>query len=111
MWPADDAELERAQDALGVATPPPWRPHGEPLVGGCFVCFGRGVGGPGARGEPGWAAAALGRAGGAVTVVRGTAGAPDRGGRPPPPGGARPAPARGPPPPRPARPPPRPPRR
>jgi deoxyribonuclease V len=81
MWPADDAELERAQDALAAAAPPPWRPGGEPLVGGCFVCFGRGVGGRGARGEPGWAAAALGGAGGAVAVVRGAAGAPYRAGR------------------------------
>jgi deoxyribonuclease V len=84
-WPADDAELERAQRALALATPAPWRPGAAPLVGGCFVCFGRGVGGRGARGERGWAAAALGgavgRGGGGVAVVRGSAGAPYRAGR------------------------------
>lgn len=81
MWPADAAQLERAQDALAAAAPPPWRPDGAPLIGACFVCFGRGVGGRGRRGEPGWAAAALGRAGGAVAVVRGVAGAPYEAGR------------------------------
>jgi deoxyribonuclease V len=81
MWPADEAELERAQDALAAAAPPPWRPGAEPLIGACFVCFGRGVGGRGARGEPGWAAAALDGAGGAVAVVRGAAGAPYAAGR------------------------------
>src|SRR4051794_16149255 len=84
MWPADEAALERAQDALAAAEPPPWRPGGEPLIGACFVCFGRGLGGRGARGEPGWAAAALdGWVGGRVpvAVVRGAAGAPYVAGR------------------------------
>src|SRR4051794_23094475 len=81
MWPADEAELERAQDALAAAAPPPWRPAGAPLIGACFVCFGRGVGGRGTRGEPGWAAAALDGPGGAVAVVRGAAGAPYAAGR------------------------------
>jgi len=81
-WPADPDELERAQDALAAAAPPPpWTFGQEPLIGGCFVCFGRGVGGRGARGEPGWAAAALDGTGGAVAVVRGTAGAPYAAGR------------------------------
>ena len=80
-WPADDAELERAQDALGAATPPPWRPdRQDPCIAACFVCFTRGVTGRGRRGEPGWAAAALG-AGGPVSVVLGEAGAPYRPGR------------------------------
>src|SRR3954467_14493230 len=86
MWPVDEAELERAQDALAAAEPPPWRRGGEPLIGACFVCFGRGVGGRGTRGEPGWAAAALdGWVGGAVAgagaVARGGGGGPQTGGR------------------------------
>jgi deoxyribonuclease V len=80
MWPADEAELDRVQEALAGAAPPPWRPGGDPLTGACFACFARGAGGRGARGEPGWAAAALGSAG-AVAVVRGAAGAPYRAGR------------------------------
>src|SRR4051812_48250041 len=81
MWPADEAELERAQDAVAAAAPAPWRPDGEPLIGACFVCFGRGLGGRGTRGEPGWAAAALDGPGGAVAAVRGVAGAPYVAGR------------------------------
>ena len=81
-WPADEDALERAQAALAAAAPTPWRRVGAPRVAGCFVCFGRGVGGHGARGEPGWAAAALGAGpGGPVAVVRGAAGAPYRAGR------------------------------
>src|SRR4051812_49681544 len=99
MWPVDEAELERAQDALAAAAPPPWRPGGEPLIGACFVCFGRGVGGRGTRGEPGWAAAALdgwvgGAGAGAGAGARRAAGGPGPGG----PAGARrgaPAPPRG----------------
>jgi deoxyribonuclease V len=79
-WPADENALDEAQDALAAATPPPWGPAGAPLVAGCFVCFGRGVGGRGTGGEPGWAAAALGDTG-AVAVVRGPAGAPYEPGR------------------------------
>jgi deoxyribonuclease V len=79
-WPADAHELQRAQDALAAATPSPWRPGDAPLIGACFVCFGRGVGGRGARGERGWAAAALDGRGEAVAVVRGAAGAPYRAG-------------------------------
>src|SRR4051794_3249608 len=81
MWPGDEAELERAQDALAAAAPPPWRPGGEPLIGACFVCFGRGIGGRGGGGGPGWAAAALAGPGGAVAVVCGAAGAPYVAGR------------------------------
>jgi deoxyribonuclease V len=79
-WPADEEALERAQAALAGAAPAPWRPRGAPVVAGCFVCFPRGTGGTGARGEPGWAAAAIG-ADGPVAVVRGAAGAPYRAGR------------------------------
>jgi deoxyribonuclease V len=79
-WPADDEALDRAQTALAAAAPAPWRPGDAPLIAGCFVCFRRGAGGTGARGEPGWAAAAIG-AEGPVAAIRGTAGAPYRAGR------------------------------
>lgn len=78
-WPADVEALERAQRELADARPQPWRPGAAPAVAGCFVCFPRGRGGIGLRGEPGWAAAALG-ASGPVAVVRGAAGAPYRAG-------------------------------
>jgi deoxyribonuclease V len=79
-WPESEEALERAQAALARPTPTPWRPERASLVAGCFVCFPRGAGGAGARGEPGWAAAAIG-ADGPVAVVRGVAGAPYRAGR------------------------------
>ena len=67
------------QDALARAAPPLWAVPAElARVAGCFVCFERGRSGPGAEGDPGWAAACL------VTpsddhvtrVVHGRAGAP-----------------------------------
>jgi deoxyribonuclease V len=73
-WPASAEELRVAQLELGRAEPPPWRPTGEPLAGGCFVCFGRGKRGVGAAGDPGWAGAAL--TDGRSAVVAGPAGAP-----------------------------------
>src|SRR4051812_31476292 len=76
-WPEDDAALERAQAALAAAAPPPWRPEDPLHAAGCFVCFPRGRAGPGARGDPAWAAAAP-AGGGPVVVVRGRAGAPYR---------------------------------
>jgi deoxyribonuclease V len=73
-----DVELVAAQLKLGVARPEAWRVTGTPVAGGCFVCFQRGVAGPGAKGEPGWAGAALVRAGGDVhsVVSTGEAGGP-----------------------------------
>jgi deoxyribonuclease V len=60
MWPATATELVRTQHELAALAPPTWRPSGpRPLVAGCFVCFRRGVRGPGEAGEPGWAAAVL----------------------------------------------------
>ena len=61
-WPAAAEELERLQLALGRATPPEWSlpsPGAPPgRVAACFVCFGRGGGGPGAGGDRGWAGGA-----------------------------------------------------
>jgi deoxyribonuclease V len=63
-WPASAEELVEEQTALGREAPPPWRLAGEPRsVAGCFVCFARGASGPGARGDAGWAGAALVRSG------------------------------------------------
>lgn len=72
------------QDALARAVPPPW--DGLPELGrvaGCFVCFERGRRGPGAAGDPGWAAACLVTASGepVTRVVRGRAAAPYEPGR------------------------------
>jgi deoxyribonuclease V len=77
-WPGSEEELVETQLALAGAQPEPWRPDG-PLsaTGGCFLCFGRGKVGAGARGDPGWAGAALLREGSSVTAVAtGEAGAP-----------------------------------
>jgi deoxyribonuclease V len=72
-WPASREELIAAQLALAALRPPPWLPGAAPRIGGCFVCFARGGSGPGAAGDPAWAAAVLA---GAARVVHGTAGAP-----------------------------------
>jgi deoxyribonuclease V len=73
-WPTTADELRALQAELARATPEPWRLRGDALVGGCFVCFARGKRGPGAAGDPGWAAAALDD--GRVAVAEGAAGAP-----------------------------------
>lgn len=79
MWPADEVSLTGFQRELAVAAPEPWRPSSErPLVGGVWVCFPRGLTGPGASGDPGWAAAVVMAEGRVVGehVVRGVATAP-----------------------------------
>src|SRR5437899_459862 len=59
-WPATEEALVAVQRELASVRPAPWRRrHGAGAVGGCFVCFARGRVGPGAAGDPGWAAAAL----------------------------------------------------
>jgi deoxyribonuclease V len=77
-WPASAEALVRAQQELSGETPPPWRLSNAPLaVGACFVCFERGPSGPGRKGEPGWAGAAIVRGGRVVAsaVATGEAGA------------------------------------
>jgi deoxyribonuclease V len=76
-WPATAAELIEAQEELARDNPSPWRPAAGLAIGGCFVCFVRGKTGPGAAGDPGWAAAVLisGRRLVASAVVAGRAGA------------------------------------
>jgi deoxyribonuclease V len=73
-WPASAAELRAAQLELASAAPSPWSSGVRPLVGACFVCFGRGKTGVGAAGDPGWAGAAL--VDGRTAVAAGPAGAP-----------------------------------
>lgn len=59
-WPVTAAELIAAQEALATSSrPPPWHPPTEMTVGGCFACLPRGLSGPGAAGDPVWAAAAV----------------------------------------------------
>ncbi len=72
MAPPQQEVLEE-QAALGAATPPPWRPFPDTVVGGCFICFERGPSGPGREGDPAWAAAAVEEA---TAAVAGTARAP-----------------------------------
>lgn len=57
MWPTDEASLVRAQSELAATSPPAWQTPPRPVVAGCWVCFPRGLSGPGAAGDPAWAAA------------------------------------------------------
>jgi deoxyribonuclease V len=77
-WPTTPAELEQKQRELGALIPTAWEPGpGHLAIGGCFVCFQRGVSGAGAAGEPAWAAAVvmIGSRVEAQAVVEGVAGA------------------------------------
>ena len=74
QWPTSAAELVSVQRRLAVADPPSWRPSQSAVIGACVVLFERGATGPGAAGDRGWAAAALG--GRAGVVVAGAAGGP-----------------------------------
>jgi deoxyribonuclease V len=60
-WPADAASLIAYQDRLATSVAEPWTPPaaGRIRVAGCWVCFPRGLSGPGAAGDPAWAAAVL----------------------------------------------------
>ena len=72
-WPASAEALVATQRRLAAARPDAWVPGSSFRVGACFVCFARGGSGPGAAGDPAWAAAACD---GRTAVVGGTAGAP-----------------------------------
>jgi deoxyribonuclease V len=79
MWPLDAESLMEAQLELAEARPEPWRPPvGDLLVGGCWVCFPRGLRGRGSAGDAAWVAAVVMREDQVVTqeVRRGEAGAP-----------------------------------
>lgn len=49
MWPSDSDALVAAQHEIAADRPEPWTPGpGALLVGGCWVCFPRGLSVPGA---------------------------------------------------------------
>ncbi len=79
MWPLDAESLKDAQRKLAEARPEPWRPPvGDLLVGGCWVCFPRGLRGRGTAGDAAWVAAVVMRGDQVLAqeVRRGAAGAP-----------------------------------
>lgn len=81
MWPADAESLIAFQRELASADPAPWVPSGTGLaIGGCWVCFPRGLSGPGSDHDPAWTAAVVVRDGRVVDQVvnAGTAGSPYR---------------------------------
>jgi deoxyribonuclease V len=60
VWPQDRDRLVEVQQALAELAPPAWSPPDSGLsIGGCYVCFPRDHTGPGALGDPAWAAAAV----------------------------------------------------
>lgn len=78
MWPIDAESLIAVQRELARAAPEQWRPaSGGPRVGGCWVCFPRGLSGRGCTGDVAWAAAVVMRRGVVLDreVRRGVAGA------------------------------------
>jgi deoxyribonuclease V len=77
VWPSDADALVERQRELARLQPEPWRPDGELLAGGCWVCFPRGEEGPGGAGDPAWSAAVLVEGGHPVAtrVTPGVAGA------------------------------------
>jgi deoxyribonuclease V len=79
MWPDDADSLMVLQRELADAAPEPWRPRLSGLrIGGCWVCFPRGLTGRGAPGDPAWTAAVVMCEGDVVDqgVSTGVAGAP-----------------------------------
>jgi deoxyribonuclease V len=79
MWPPDAESLRDAQYELARLAPSPWQPPADQLsLGGCWVCFPRGLRGRGSAGDAAWAAAVVMRGGQVVAreVRRGRGGAP-----------------------------------
>jgi deoxyribonuclease V len=78
-WPGSEADLIASQHDLADIDPEWWRPTlGALAIAACVVCFRRGLGGPGAAGDPAWAGAALAQERRVVceATVTGKAGAP-----------------------------------
>ena len=80
MWPIDADSLIDVQRELARTRAQPWHLRGEPRIGACWVCFPRGLTGPGGPGDRTWAAVVV-MHGGLVLeqqVRRGVADAPYR---------------------------------
>jgi deoxyribonuclease V len=78
MWPIDAESLIDVQRELALAAAEPWQPaRGELRIGGCWVCFPRGLRGRGGADDVAWAAAVVMRGGVVLEreVRRGVAGA------------------------------------
>jgi deoxyribonuclease V len=75
-WPQDAGSLRVEQARLGTVREAAWSAGADPVVGGVWACFPRGAGGPGAAGDPAWAASVTVRRGSVVdrAVVAGRAG-------------------------------------
>jgi len=78
MWPIDAESLIDVQRELAQASAPPWHRRGEQRIGGCWVCFPRGLTGAGRPGDAAWVAAVVMRGGVVLEqqVRRGVADAP-----------------------------------
>jgi deoxyribonuclease V len=60
MWPADPESLIAYQQRLATATPEPWTCDPTTArIGGCWVCFPRGLSGPGTDHDHAWSAAVI----------------------------------------------------
>jgi deoxyribonuclease V len=79
VWPGGAAELEAVQRELAAARPTPWTGSARGAsIGAVAICFPRGQRGPGAPGDPAWAAAVVlrGRRTVAEATATGATGAP-----------------------------------
>lgn len=65
-WPEDAGSLRVEQARLGAVREAVWAAGADPVVGGVWACFPRGAGGPGAEGDPAWAASVTVRGGSVV---------------------------------------------
>jgi deoxyribonuclease V len=59
VWPTEPDELIRVQQALAREAPTPWTPPNSLLTAGVWICFPRGLSGPGSTGDRAWAAAVV----------------------------------------------------
>jgi deoxyribonuclease V len=76
VWPADADSLIAYQQQLATAAPGPFALDlGTASVGGCWVCFPRGLTGPGTDHDPAWCAAVIMSEGSVVEerMISGTA--------------------------------------
>ncbi|HEX2029491.1 MAG TPA: endonuclease V [Nitriliruptorales bacterium] len=77
-WPTAPDALVALQQRLSVLADPAWQPEDpQASVAASYICFRRGVGGPGAAGDRAWAGAALklrGRPSRTVVVTGGVGG-------------------------------------